>query len=333
MAIRWGVLGAGGFADKRPLPGLQNADNAKIEAIMVRDLDRAKKLADKYKAPKYYDNVDSFLKDKDIDAVYICTPVYLHKEQTIKAACKGKHILCEKPMALNRNEAEEMIKICKKNKVKFMPAFMLRFHTSLLKIKALIEQGALGRIISARAQLYLWYPDMSGAWRQNTKLGGGGCLMDLGPHCLDLLCFLFGEVEAVSAMKDTIAFNYPVEDTIHVLIKFKNKVQAMMDLAFSIPSRENLLELYGTKGTILCRKVIGPFKDPVMRLITEKGEEDISVPYEDTYQAEFSHFSECLTEEKEPKVTAQEGLYNLELIQAIYRAAETKKEVVIECRK
>ena len=319
--IRWGVVGTGGFASKRPIPGLNKANNCQLYAVASRT--RAKSLAEKHSAQKYYDNVDDLLADSNIDAVYIATPVYLHYEHTLKSARAGKHILCEKPMALNVKQAREMVKVCSQNNSLFMPGFMFRFHTSHRRIKQLIEEGFLGQIISTRAQLYLWYPDISGAWRQSWKTGGGGCLMDVGSHCLDLLCFLLGEVDSVVAMKDTISFKYEVEDTAYVLLKFKNRSQAVLDTAFSVPHRENFLEVYGTKGTILARKTIGPFTDPVMKLITEKGEEDISLPYEDTYQAEFEHFAKCLEEGIPLSVTGLDGLKNLEIISAAYHSSKT----------
>lgn len=328
--IRWGVIGAGGFADKRPIPALKKADNCHLHAVMVRDLEKARLLAQKHGVQKYYNSVDDLLADRDIDAVYISTPVYLHREHTFRAARAGKHILCEKPMALNVKEAEEMAKVCSENNCLFMPGFMLRFHASHLKIKELIQKGILGQVVSARAQLYLWYPDMPGAWRQSWKTGGGGCLMDVGSHCLDLLCFFLGEVDSVAAIKDTITFNYEVEDTIHILLKFRNRSQAVVDTGFSVPYRENFLEIYGTKGTILARKTIGPFTEPVVRLITEKGEKDISLPYQDTYQAEFAHFTRCIEEGKTPDIQVKDGIYNLTIIENIYKSADSGQTIKVK---
>jgi predicted dehydrogenase len=210
-----------------------------------------------------------------------------------------------------------------------MPGFMFRFHTSHLRIKELIEEGALGEIVSARAQLYLWYPDMPGAWRQRRQTGGGGCLMDVGSHCLDLLCYLLGEVKTVVGIQDTATFGYEVEDIIHVLLKFQNRAQAVVDVAFSLPHRENPLEIYGTEGALLARKTIGPFTDPVVKWISKRGEEDISPPFQNTYTAQFAHFAECIEQNRQPRVGAREGIYNLRLIEAIYRSAESGRTVAL----
>ncbi len=134
--IRWGVIGAGGFADKKPIPALKKGKDCKLEALMVRDLERAKKLAEKHGAKKCYDNVDDLLENKDIDAVYIVTPVYLHKDHVIKSAESGKHVLCEKPMALTVAECQEMVDACDSKNVKLGIGYMRIINVHLNWINA-----------------------------------------------------------------------------------------------------------------------------------------------------------------------------------------------------
>src|SRR3990167_9493618 len=118
MAVNWGVVGAGGIASRRTIPeGITKADNAKLVAVMDVDASCAKEAGSKYQV-KYYTKEDELIKDKEVQAVYIATPVHLHHGQVIKSANIGKHILCEKPMALTLKECEEMLKVCQKNKVK-----------------------------------------------------------------------------------------------------------------------------------------------------------------------------------------------------------------------
>jgi len=327
LTVKWGVTGAGGIADKRIIPAIREAKNSEIASLMVRNLGRAKKLANKHGAKGYYDNVPDLLKDEQIDAVYIATPVYLHCEQTIQAAEHGKHVLCEKPMAMTVEECKRMISACKKNRVKLMIGFMMRFHSYHQKIKQLIDERVLGRIIQIRAQLHLWYPDAPGSWRQDPKLGGGGSLMDLGAHCLDLLRFFLGESTRVMAMVDTVAFDYPVEDTATVILKFENRAQGIIDACFNIPHRENLLEVYGTKGTILASRTIGPFEDPKTKLITDEGVKELDIPYINKYEAEIEHFSECIEKDLEPSITGMDGLKNTQLILAAYESAKSGRAV------
>ena len=327
--VRWGVIGAGGFADKRAIPGMLEAPNCHLHSVMVRDTARAKALAEKHGAQAWYDDVDALLADEAVDAVYVCTPVYLHREHTIRAARAGKHVLCEKPLALTVEQGEEMALACEAHDRLLMPGFMFRFHPCHRRMKEMVEAGALGQVVSARAQLCFWYPDMPDAWRQVRKTGGGGCLMDVGAHCLDLLCYLLGDVSSVMAMQDTSVFEYEVEDIIHVLVKFRNRAQGIIDVGFSVPNRENYLEVYGTKGSLLARKTIGPFADPAVKLVTENGEEDVSQPFRNTYGAEFEHFAECVENGEQPRVGAREGIENLRLIEAIYRSAESGRVIAV----
>jgi len=329
MTVNWGVIGAGGIANKKTIPAINKAKNARLEALMVRDLERAKRLADKHGAKKYYDNMRELLKDKEIDAVYIATPVYLHCEHTLQAAEQGKHILCEKPMAMTVEECRKMIDACKANGVKLMIGFMMRFHSSHQKIKELLDKEVLGRIIEVRAQLHLWYPDAVGSWRQDPRLGGGGSLMDVGTHCLDLLRFFVGEPVKIMAMVDTIAFSYPVEDTATLIVKFENRVQGIVDACFDIPHRENLLELYGTEGTILAFRTIGPFENPEVRLITAEGVKELNIPYVDRYKAEIEHFDECIENNLEPSISGKDGLRNIQLIMAAYESARSGRAVEV----
>ncbi|MCD6318155.1 Gfo/Idh/MocA family oxidoreductase [Candidatus Aerophobetes bacterium] len=330
MKIKWGVIGAGGFADKRSLPGMREARNCELTAVMVRNLDRAKKLAKKHGASKFYDKVEDLFKDEEIDAVYIATPVYLHKEHTIMAANYGKHVLCEKPMAMNTKECEEMIKACQDNKVKLMIGFMKRFHPFHQQIKRLIDEGKIGQIVEIRCQLHLWYPDTPGAWRQNPTLGGGGCLMDVGSHCIDLLCFLVGDVTEVMARAENVIFNYPVEDISTLILKFSTGAQGIVDTSFSIPYRENPVEIYGTRGTILAFRTMGPFNNPHAKMITENREEELKIPYtHDVYQAEFEHFAQCIQKNTPPLISGEDGLKNIQIIQAAYASAKEGKIVKI----
>ena len=153
--------------------------------------------------------------------------------------------------------------------------------------------------------------------------------MDVGSHCLDLLCYLLGDVSSVSAMADTSVFEYEVEDIIHVLVKFENRAQGVIDVGFSVPNRENHLEVYGTKGSLLARKTVGPFVDPTVRLITEDGEEDVSMPFENTYAAEFEHFAECIESDEPPRVGAREGVENLRLMEAVYRSVDSRRVIAV----
>jgi len=205
--VNWGVIGACGIADRRTIPeGIIPAKNAELVALMDVDEERLRKVAKKYGKVRYYTKEEDLIKDSEVEAVYIATPTYLHHKHVLMAAEAKKHILCEKPMAMNLHQAEEMIRACRENKVKLTLDYMMRYHTYNREIKRMIDKGELGKLVMGRAQLTCWYPPIKGAWRQNPELGGGGSLIDMGTHCIDLLEMLMGKVVEVFCYKDHLGF-------------------------------------------------------------------------------------------------------------------------------
>jgi predicted dehydrogenase len=345
MSLNWGVIGAGGIADRRTIPeGIIKAKNAKLVAVMDVDGGKAKEVAQKY-GVKYYLKEEDLVKDEEVQVVYIATPAYLHSQQAILYAEAGKHILCEKPMALTLKECEEMIEACRKNRVKLGLGFMMRFHAYNRKAKEMVEKGLLGSIVFARAQLSCWYPPMEGAWRQDPKLGGGGSLMDMGNHNIDLLEFILNsKVKEVSCFTDNLAHKYPAEDSATVLVRFQNGAQGISDSFFNIPdaSSKNILEVYGTKGSILARGTIGQAPGGEMTAYLEKEEKGYEAkqaravtPVEEkiepapvnTYQAEIEHFSDCVEKDLEPAISGEDGLWSQKVILACYESARSGKVV------
>ena len=156
-------------------------------------------------------------------------------------------------------QAEEMIEVCNHRGVKLGCAFMMRFVAQHQEALQLIQQGRLGRPVYARAQLSCWYPPIEDAWRQDPATGGGGSLMDMGGHCIDLLEMFFGKVAKVSCLIGNTIHNYRSEDSAVATLFFENGALATVDTFFCIPDAgsKNVLELYGSKGSILAQGTIG----------------------------------------------------------------------------
>jgi predicted dehydrogenase len=320
--VRWGVLGAGGVADRQMLPNTRDLPNARLQAVMVRDLGRAQQLAEKYRAPRGYDRVQDLLADPEVDAVYVATPVNHHAAQVIAAAEHGKHVLCEKPMALNAEQCREMIAACAANGVKLMVCFPLRFVPVHQRMREIVRQGELGEIVLARVQLAKWYPLDPTAWRSDPAQAGGGVLMDLGSHLFDFLRFVVDEIQEVSAALSNRTFNLAVEDTATVRVRFRNGGHGLIDTSFGVFRASNQIEIYGTRGTLLR----GPGEGGP-RLFTAAGEQVLPAEPVHPYRAEMEHFSRCILEDTEPLSTGWDGLRNITLIQAAYESARTGQAV------
>ena len=195
----------------------------------------------------------------DIDAVYVGSPANMHFKQVEACAKAGKHVLCEKPLGMTMEEANKMIQICKAEGVTLGTGFMMRFMSQHQAAMKLVHDGKLGKPVYGRAQLSCWYPPIEGAWRQDPETGGGGSLMDMGSHCIDLLEMCFGEIKSVSCFINNNVHSYASEDSAVVSLMFKSGAMGTVDTYFCIPdnSSKNILELYGSKGSILAKGTIG----------------------------------------------------------------------------
>jgi len=323
--IRWGIIGAGGIAHRRAMPAMIMAENNKLQALMVRDLDRAKQLAREHGAESYYNSVESLLSDPNVDAVYIATPVYLHCKHTIQAAEMGKHVLCEKPMAINTDECRKMMDACNENGVHLGICFLLRFAPYFIKIKELVENYELGEIIQARASFLKSYNIQDGIWRRDPTRAGGGVLMDMGSHAIDLLCYILGDALRVTAFTGSQTTDWEVEDTAMVLMQMAGGAFAIVDTSFVIPYSETMLEVYGTKGTAL---VTGGHNWKLKLYLNNEMKEEVWT-YENLYKPLLEHFSKHVDDKGDNIISGISGFKNVQIISAAYQSVTGKGAVSI----
>ncbi|HSV91686.1 MAG TPA: Gfo/Idh/MocA family oxidoreductase [Desulfobacterales bacterium] len=342
--LKWAVVGSGGIARRRTIPeGFVGASNARL--VGVCDVDgAANREVAKHFGVKSFRSLRGALA-ADIDAVYIATPAHLHARQTIACAKAGKHVLCEKPLGLSVRDARNMADACAAAGVALGTAFMMRCSTQHRAAADMVARGELGAMVYGRAQLSCWYPPLAGAWRQDPKLGGGGSLIDMGGHCIDLLEMFFGEAVAVTCRTANRAHDYPVEDTAVVLLEFAGGAYGTVDSCFCIPdaSSQNRLEIYGTRGSILAEGTIG--QNPAGRMSaflaepgagyeaaqrrTEGGGIAIEPPARNTYRAEIEEFSAAVLAGREPSLSARRGIHSQEVLAACYRSAKSGRRVAI----
>ncbi|MGB2809659.1 MAG: Gfo/Idh/MocA family oxidoreductase [Sedimentisphaerales bacterium] len=343
--IKWGVIGSGGIARRRTIPeGISRARNGELSVVFDINPQVNAEVAKEFDAEEA-ESIEALL-DADIDAVYIATPPYHHSGQVHSCAKAGKHVLCEKPLGMSVAEVEKMIVTCKQMGIKVGCAFMMRFASQHVEALKLINQGKLGRPTYARAQLSCWYPPIEGAWRQDPATGGGGSLIDMGGHCIDLLEMFFGKISRVSCFINNTIHDYKSEDSAAAMLFFENGAIGTVDTFFCIPdnSSKNALELYGSQGSILARGTIGqgPAGEMVAFLEREgkaydaqqartEAEGMVIAPAEvNTYQAEIEDFSQAIIEDREPFIGAEAGLRNQKIIEACYKSAKLGKVVDVD---
>ena len=333
MTVNWGIIGMGDIATRVTAPAMAQAKNNRLAAVMRRDLNRAKELAREYGAPKAYGTVRELLEDDEIDAVYVATPVHAHADQTIQAAEQGKHVLCEKPMALSAEEGERMVEACDANGVKLMVCYYQRFNRRHQRIKDLLDAGEIGQVTAARLTFASLKPDEPGSWRQVPELSGGGNLMDCGSHCVDLLRYLVGEITEVSALVDTLAFSYPVDDTATMLLRLDDGSHAVVSTHWStlIPDDQEsaALAIYGTSGTILSAPLHDKFSRGTLRLMTAKAQTEFHFE-ESTHVAMLEAFAASIEHDEPVAVTGRDGIMVSRVIAAAYESAKEGRAISIK---
>jgi predicted dehydrogenase len=344
MAIGWGVIGCGGIADRRTIPeGIIPAPSAELVAVQDIAKDAVDDVA-KNRGATGYTKIEELLADDAVDAVYIATPTHVHHEQTVAAAKAGKHVLCEKPLALTEEECEASIAACEEAGVKFGTNFMMRFHACHTTIRDMIAAGDLGTPVLGRAELTCWYPPIEGAFRQSQELGGGGALIDMGNHCIDLLEFIFGsKVAKVACFTEHLVQDYETEDTAVVTLHFENGAVGMVDALFNVPdaAARNMLELYGSGGSMVTQGTIGQASTGSITAVVEgeaggydaqqqregAAEQIIEPDVVNMYEAAIQGFCEAIENDTEPPVPGEDGLWSHRVIDACYESARTGETI------
>lgn len=338
MKTKWGVLGSGGIARRRTIPeGIARAVNAELTAVFDVNAEANRDVAAQFNVTACR-SVDELLAG-DCEIVYVATPAYLHCDQVMRAADAGKHVLCEKPLGMTVDEGLRMVEACARHHVKLGTAFMMRFHAQHREALRMVREGLLGRPTFGRAQLSCWYPPIEGAWRQDPARGGGGALMDMGGHCIDLLEMFFGPVRRVSCMTDSLIHAYASEDAAVALLDFETGAKGVVDTFFCVPDAgsRNRLELYGSRGSILADGTIGQGEAGEMTAYLEEADAGYKARQErvgggaitiapepvNMYRAEVEAFSEAVLNDGPVPVDGHAGVWSQKVLAACYESART----------
>jgi len=253
--IRWGIIGCGNVTEVKSGPGFQKANNSQLVAVMRRNGALAKDYAERHGVPKWYDDANALINDPDVDAVYIATPPAWHKEYTFAVARAGKPVYVEKPMALNYAECLEMIEVCRSAGTPLYVAYYRRALPRFLKVKELVESGALGEARCVTVSLFTPpTPDElepnNLPWRVLPEVSGGGRFVDMAPHTLDFLDFVFGPIRSVQGHAANQARLYPAEDVVSASFVFESGVVGTGMWCFTTFRNYDMTEIVGSKGKV-----------------------------------------------------------------------------------
>ena len=306
-AVSFGLIGCGDIARKRVAPALRDLLNCELVAISRSQSSLAASFASEFGAKRWYPEWRDLLNDKEIQAVYIATPVHLHVEQTITAAEAGKHVLCEKPMGLNVAECDRMIQACRRNKVTLGIAYYRHFYPVVRRMKEIIASGEVGTPLIAQVNAFEWFdppPSHPRAWLLNKEQSGGGPMFDFGCHRIEVLLDLFGDIKDVKAIASNRFFGREVEDVAVASFQFEQGTCATLTIAHSVREPQDTFDVFGSKGSLH----VSVLNEGSLRVVSEVGERTESHPSgANIHQPLIEDFAAAILEQREPIVTGEIG--------------------------
>jgi predicted dehydrogenase len=324
--VGYAVIGLGRIAGHF-MPATRNTTNSQITALVSGHRDKAERIAAKFGIPSNsiysYEDFDRIAENKNVQAVYVALPNSMHAEYTERSAKAGKHVLCEKPMATNVAECEEMITTCKAARVKLMIAYRCHYEPTNLKAVKLIRDGALGQVQAIQSAF--GFNIRAGEWRLSKKLAGGGPLFDVGIYSLNACRYLTGEepqeLAAYASVIDHDGRFNEVEENVAWIMRFPSGIVASCATTYGAPM-DGYFRVHGTKGWL---EVESAFVYEGLRLRGNFSGTTLDEPNPardpSHFQAEAEHFSHCIQNGLEPTSPGEEGLRDLRYITQIYKSA------------
>ena len=252
--LNWIVIGIGDITRKRVIPAIQAEPRSQLYGLVTHD--PAKAAAYGVRA---WATLDEALGDSRVQAVYVGTPVFLHAPQTMASLRAGKHVICEKPMAMNKAEALTMVRAAEESGKTLGVAYYRRSYPKVQRAKQLLAAGAIGKPVSAELTNHTWF-DGSGSrdWLVDPAKAGGGPLFDVASHRIDVLNFLFGQPLRVTAQLSNVVHHYPVEDNATVIIEYADGVRGIVDVRWHSRVARDECRIRGTEGEMEMSPLNGP---------------------------------------------------------------------------
>jgi predicted dehydrogenase len=324
--IGWAVLGCGDITDRRGAPAINAQPRSRLVAFHSRTPAQAGAFALRHGAARWGTDRAELLADPAVDAVYVATEHHRHCQDVIAAAEAGKHVLCEKPMANSVEECRRMIDACAAAGVALQVAYYRRYYPKVLRMKALVDAGAIGEPVTAHLHLASRLPReriTPENWRLNADLSGGGALVDTGSHRLDLLCFLLGPPERVAAFAECAEVPIEAPDTETLLIRLAAGVHVVSRHGFRTGSGDEF-EITGTEGTLVATPVDGP----TLWLRANGREQAWDLPkHQNVHFPLFDDFTRRLLAGDPPTHAGEDGMQATRIIAAAYESARTGRVV------
>jgi 1,5-anhydro-D-fructose reductase (1,5-anhydro-D-mannitol-forming) len=309
----WGLIGASTIAAEHVIRAVRAQSGHEVVAVMSMSETRGREYAAKHGIAAAYTSADALLADPKVKVVYISTTNELHRDQCLAAARAGKHVLCEKPLALNLRDAVVMVEACREAGVVMATNHHLRNAATHCKLRELVAQGAIGRPLFARVFHAVYLPPHLQGWRIDKPAAGGGVILDITVHDVDTLRFVLGAepVEAVAMSQSASLAQAGLEDGVMAVLRFDNGVLAQLHDAFTVKHAGTGLEIHGDAGSLVARNVMTqrPIGEIVLR--NEAGEQAVPVEHHDLYVRGVTRFCAAVAGQGAPAATGEDGVRSL----------------------
>ncbi len=314
--LRFGIIGFGSFAERAIAPAIRETPGVELQAIQKRSLDAARNKAREHGIPLFFSTAEELAAHPDVDAVFIVSANASHCAETSAAARAGKHVLVEKPMAMTVPEAEQMIDVCARNKVRLMVGHMIRFSPLVLRMREVIRSGILGKLVFVRADFVYDGRLSHRVWLRDRGIAGGGPVFDVGVHCLDTLRFILDdEVRSVHAVLDPLPTQSQTEETALLGLQFSRGTTGSILCSYAAPVRRKEIEILGMEGRMTAEDFTVGGISAQLRIDTSKDsaparvlEETFQIP--NLYVKEISHFAEAIRTGSALHTPGENGLAN-----------------------
>ncbi len=330
--VRWGLIGASNIARQYVIDAIRSQPNGQVVAVMSSSMDHAKSYAVENDIPAAYDDVGALLASHNVDAVYISSTNEKHHDQAIAAARAGKHVLCEKPLALTLEDARAMVAAAHEAGVVMGTNHHLRNAAAHRTMRQAIKDGRIGRPIAARVFHAVYLPESLQGWRIDNPAAGGGVVLDISVHDADTLRFVLDdEPEEVVALTQSAGMAHgALEDGVMAAIRFRSGLIAQIHDSFTVPYAGTGFEVHGTEGSLIARDVMTQQPIGTIVLRTAAGDEALEIAHENLYVHALRLFHSAIAGEGEPAATGEDGVRSLALGLAVLEAARTGHVVPVE---
>ncbi|TJY40950.1 Gfo/Idh/MocA family oxidoreductase [Cohnella pontilimi] len=330
--LRWGMIGAANIGDRDVIPALLASETADLTGIASRDIGKARRRAEQYGIPRAYGSYEELLADPDIEAVYIPLPNHLHKPWTLAAARAGKHVLCEKPIALNAEEAQEMAEACRAAGVHLAEAFMYRHHPRIARVKEIIASGEIGELRG----IHSVFSFNGAAQKENIRYvveWGGGGLYDVGCYPLSAARFIFGaEPEAVTVQAMFSPDHGGVDMMASGLVEFRGGLSLTFDCGMWTYYR-NSLEIVGTDGRIVLDHAFLPPADGDGITVYTGNTTRKEGPYGvNAYVRQADQFARTVRGLEPAAFPAEDAVAGMKLLEACLASARRRERIVLSVK-